>query len=1045
MKQWRVALFIMCMCGLWGGVWAQEATTITQRGKVTDSHSGAPLVGVTVLEVGSQNGTITDAEGTFSLEISEGATLRFEYLGYIMQELPATGAELAVQMQEDMIGLDEVVVIGYGTSRKSDLSTSVGSIQNMDKLMYRPVTGAGDVLQGQIPGVTIVQQGGHPDQGAQLMIRGRGSRHGEAALFVVDGVPGAPFNVNEIENIIVLKDAASAAIYGAHAGASGVVLITTKKAKAGQARLQYDHSTGFVTPTNLPQSLTIEEQRKVRAVALGGENNLPTGWDKEKNPYIATTRTDWIDEVFRTALLERNSVAVSGGNEALKGRAFFAHNLRQGTLLNTYNEGYIARANGSWLVNPWIRVREDVSYSFGRSAGANTGSAESGVILNAMQMPRNAEVYGWNGEFGGTATEDPEYIAKYGGNFADIHGDAINPVRLLLAKQVEDGSHNFTTTTFLDILEPGVKGLNFTSRFTYTHFNYFERGFLPRRLEVGKPDLENFLWYSANSGHSWSNDNTLSYDRDFGKHNLGLMMAFTLDNYTARGFSEEARTFQREEIKSISFAEAGHYEIPEDWYAIDRNMGIVARASYSWGDRYFISASWRRDYASRLPKANRYGDFPAVTGAWKISSEPFMESIKEYVNLLKIRGSWGRIGNLGSVGMGYPYPMLSTYGTGSGRSTTRGGQVGSEPYIVNGKVLNSSFNSKLTWETSEQVNAGVDMVFLRNRLSMSFDWFLKHTFNLIRQRDVGWPQTTGLAPALVNDGRIRNTGVEFSVSWTERRGDWHYWLGGNLATLKNTVVDMGEKSSPDDKVAWLENVSFKGLNPYRTEEGQPICSYFLIKTDGVFQSDEEAAAYVNADGERIQPEAHAGDLKFVDMNGDGKIDEKDKVFMGNSMPKGTYAFNAGASWRGLSLSCMLQGVWGVKLFHGIKHNLLNASDNFNKSNRILKALDGPTFEVPRISAEDLNNNFATVSDWYLESGDYLRIKNITLSYDFTSLVQRWEHLRERGSTLSIAFSIDNVYTFTRYTGIDPEVGGIGMDGGQYPVGRTYSVSLRLQY
>ncbi len=1030
----RLLLITAVMLFGTGVALAQDRINIS--GQVLDTNK-EPIIGASVVIKGTSKGTMTDFNGKFAIQgVSPTAKLAVSYVGMKTKVVTINGrTQLKIVLQEDNAVLSDLVVVGYGKMKKGDLSASVASVENLEAIKERPITNAAEMLQGQIPGVTVISDGGHPDATPRITIRGMGSRNGESPLYVVDGVPGAPFNFSDVVSMTVLKDAASAAIYGAHAGSAGVILVTTKQAEAGKTSLEFSAVTGFSQASNLPQSLTIEEQRRVREASLADiGQTLGDGWDVAKNPYIGQTRTDWVDAIFRTAPFQRYNVALSGGTESFSNRLSAEYSDRQGTLISTYRKELTLRLNSSFTFGKYFRVREDLSWKNRKSRGTNTSSAESGVVLSALMMPRNAEVYNPDGTYGGTAPmEDSDYVKKYGSNFSGIHGDAINPVRTLEANFINNNSDQVTSSTFLDIMEP-VKGLNFTSRFTYKLGNYFGKSFTPRRTEPGKPDLRNKLSYAAQRFTDWNFENTLTYDRVFKKHNLGLMLSTTASEYQYRGFDAFAQDFANEDEALIYFAQASKHLPSLDGFAKDRNLSYVGRLSYSYADRYFATLSMRRDYAGRLPEGKKYGDFPSATLAWKLTSEDFMPK-SDILNMLKLRASWGRIGNLGSIGMGYAYPLLNSY-----VKPDRGMQVGKDcPINTNGKYLGKGFNPTLTWETSEQLDFGLDLAMFNNRLNATVDYFIKNTMGLIKQQDAGWTTSIGIDPMLVNDGEIYNKGWEFAVNWADKAGDVNYWLGANLATLTNEVHYIGEPDGEGNKPVWTDGAKFKDLRPYRTEEGQPLYSFWLVESQGVFKSQAELDAHKDKNGNPIQPNAKIGDLKFNDKNGDGKISDEDRVFMGNAMPKLTYSFNGGLSWKNFTLGLMLQGVGGVKVFNAYKYTTLNESvGNFNRSNKILKALEGPNDEVPRISKADNNGNFATNSDYYLESGDYLRIKNLSLGYSFKNLFSNIQ-------ALDLTLSIDNLATFTSYSGIDPEVGGIGFDAGQYPVSRTYSLSFKLKF
>ncbi|MDR2466392.1 MAG: TonB-dependent receptor [Prevotellaceae bacterium] len=1045
-------LLTMCITWLFSAGIA-FAQSVTVSGTVADANGDA-LSGVSVIVKGTTNGVITGLSGEYSLSVSDvSATLVFSHVGYASaEESVGNRRTIRVVLQEDTRLIEEVVVLGYGVqARKADLSASIGTVKNMDVVKSRPVSGATDLLQGQIPGVTVTAQGGDPTQSAVISIRGQGSRrpqgsgtNPESPLWVVDGVPGAPMNLNDIESIVVLKDAASAAIYGAYSGSAGVIMVTTKRAKAGKPSVSYEGNYGLTHPVNMPQSLTIEEEKAVRRKALEAAGaTLPDGWDETKNPYIAQTRTDWIDAISRTALFQRHNVSVNAGTENFSNRLSLQYNNREGILISTYSRDLSLRYDASFKISRHVRLREDFFWNNSNSRGTDTESGYSGVILSALMMPRNAEVRYADGTYGGTAPKDPNYSAQYGSNFADIHGDVINPVRSLEAATRYSRPTSISSSTFLEILEP-IPGLRFTSRFTYKLENYFYKNFNPKRPEPGKPMLNSSLEYESSRYNRWETENTLNYDRSFGYHKLDVLLSSSANAQRKKRFLVRAQGFESEEeiYQYLNYAET--VTNPEDFYDVpDNNVSLVGRVSYSWNNRYFATASYRRDYAGRLPKNKKYGDFPALTAAWKISEEGFFPK-SDALSLLKVRASWGRIGNLSTLDYAYGNPVLDMF-----NSNDVGGQVGINTPLVSIMVHNRrAFNPYLTWETSEQTDFGLDVELLKGRLSFSADYFAKRTYNLIKDQDSGWPAYIGLEAKKVNEGEIRNRGFEFSAGWNDRTGEVGYFVSANLSALKNRVHDIGATDPvTGTKPVWIEDDNFREtLRPFRTREGDPLYTYWLVETDGLFRSDAEAAAYVDKQGNRIQPNAKAGDLKFVDRNGDGKINDDDRVHKGSYMPDLTYAFTGGVSWKNLSFSVMLQGISGAKAFNAWKFIALNESQgNFNRWNRILDAYP-TTNDIPRLSATDANNNFTTNSDWYLEDASYLRIKNVNIAYSLDELIRKASPaLRERKSSLSVNLSIDNLYTFTRYSGMDPEVGGKGLDGGRYPVPRIFSFGIKLTY
>ena len=1048
MKQVNLRIYqtiLTLLVGLFlsAGAYAQQ---ISVRGIVKD-QMGEPVIGANVLVKGTSNGVITDIDGKFALSAAKNDILIISFVGFMSQEIPVTGKDLMVTLKEDTGLLDEVVVLGYGANaRKQDLSAAVGVLSNTDDLTVRPVSSTESLLQGQLAGVTVQSNGGDPTSTPSIVIRGQGSQNGDNVLWVVDGVPGAPIaSMSDIESIVVLKDAASAAIYGAQSGAGGVILVTTKKAKAGIPTLSYEGTYGIRQATNLPEPLNAEEELEMRKRSYANANvTLPDGWNIEKNPWIGTTRTNWMDEIFRTAFYQRHNIALNVGTDNYSSRLSFSFDNDEGVLINTYNKNYAIRYNGKFDLNKWVSISEDLVWKNTENRSKDTNDAYTGPVLSAIYMPASATVYNpLDGTWGGTTTEDPEYIAKYGSNFAGAHGDAVNPVRLLRAENRFNRTSDVWSTTSLQIANI-IQGLKFTSRFTYNLKTNNYKNFRPIQDEPGKPNNSNSLDVANYRTDAWKTENTLTYDNSFGNHTVGALFSTTADHYNVRGLKVNGKNFADESPYLQYLAYAGTTSATDYLTGPDANVSLVARLAYSYDDRYFVTASWRRDYAGRLPKENNFGDFPAATLAWKISNEKFFKK-SDFIGMLKLRASWGRVGNLGSIDYNYKSLLL---GTSYLQEQAQYGVINNATW--NNFVYNSTaMNRNLTWETSEQWDLGLDVELFKNRLALSFDYFDKRTFNLIQKQTMNWPSSIGLDPLLINQGEIRNRGIEIQANWNDRvNKDFSYFVSGNFSYLKNWVSDIGVKNADGSPGVWTDSDSkFRNI-PYtrQTAEGEPLNSYYLIKTDGIFQSDAEAAAYVDKNGKRIQPNAVAGDLKFIDYNNDGKIDDKDRQYCGSATPKTTYSFSFGATYKKFSFSAMFQGVGGAQAFYAAKSVILSDADgNFNRVKDILNAWSptNTSSNIPRLSMNDPNSNFSTASDWYLESASYLRLKNLTLSYDLTDVLQKWSHLRERNSRMSVYFSGENLFTITDYSGMDPECGG--WDAMKYPVSRVFSFGVKLTY
>ncbi len=1004
-----------------------EQRQMSVKGRVTDA-SGTALPGVAVMIKNTTNGTITDANGSYSLpNVPGGATLVFSFVGMKTQEISVDEkSTIDVVMVEEYIGIDEVVAIGYGTSKKEDLSAAIAVVQDVSKLKERPVLSTASMIQGRVPGVTIVNQGGHPNSSPSVTIRGIGSK-GEGVLYVVDGVPGAPYNPEDVESITVLKDAASAAIYGAHAGNAGVILITTRQSKKGKPSIEYSGFYGLKTAWKLPQSLTAADEAKVSNLAYTNAGLTPlSGWDATLNPYAQVTRTDWIDEIFRTATVQRHNITINGGTDKMTNMFQARWEEEEGTLLNTFNKNISLRFNSIYEINKYLKLKEDLFWNNNDNRGTNTDSGYTGTVLSAIYMPRSATVYYDDGSFGGVGPRDSDYLG--------IHGDVVNPVATLLRNQGYVRNQDILSVSEIH-LSNLVKGLEFTSRFSYRAYNSFYKLFEYKRTEPGKPNNRSSLTYSTGKDYHWIFENTVNYNRIFGKHNVGLMASVTGKEDGSRGFGLTARDFEREEdwaqylINAQTFSDDIPWDIEHGDTKTsyeDRNLSYLARAIYSFADRYFVTGSLRNDIAGRLPVNKRSALYPGATAAWKISSEPWFNL--PLVNVLKLRASWGRIGNLSSIGRYYGYPTLTgnhTYQIGNGAPYT------STAYIA------SAYNADLSWETSEQTDLGLDLILIDRKLNITADYFWKKTYDLIKQQDTEWTNTYGVGAPYINQGEISNKGFEFVANWSDKKGDFSYDLGFNFATLKNEVTYIDENPSS----YWAHGDAWRGmLVPFRSTVGQPYYSYWLVKSDGIFQSDAEVAAHKNSDGKVTQPNAKAGDLRFIDQNNDGAIDDKDRIYMGAAFPKITYGFSANASWRNWDLSLFFQGVSGVRLFHAFKESTLNAAEQgYNRWDKILDAWSSTNTgsDIPRISTSDANKNFGTISDWYLEDGDYLRLKNLTIGYTFNNIP--WQ------GKLRFYLSGENLLTFTKYSGMDPEVGGNGLDAGQYPVSRVVSFGAKVNF
>jgi TonB-linked SusC/RagA family outer membrane protein len=994
-------------------------------GTVRDA-AGQPMPGVTVVLKGTSIGTATNADGVFTLDAPAGkpVVLMVSYVGYASQEVAYNGQnDLAITLKEMPQGLNDVVVIGYGTAKRDNLTTAIASLPNAERQASRPITNVQDMLQGNLAGVTVQQNSGDPTSTASVVIRGAGSVNAEAPLYVVDGMPyyGGPLNPNDIASLTVLKDAAAAAIYGAQA-ASGVIVITTKAGREGAPRVTIDTYQGWQSAYKLPQALTAAQQSAAYNQAADNDGRArPDAHDATKNPWGQTTRTNWINEIFRTGSIYNLNASVSGGSGTGHYLASFGYHDREGLLIGTKLKRYTLRLKSDYDLGSKVTVGQNVYINQTSGQGANTSSSYSGAIINAIYMPSAAPVYNSDGTFGGVTPMSPDPAFQ----FAGAYGDVYNPVALLLRPTITSPSLNLNGIGYLEYRP--LDGLRLRSSFSLDLLRNSYKRFDPRIPEPGRSNTMNYLTQSQESRDKWIWDNQASYVKNFGKHVLDLTAVYSAQHTNYESSSVQVQNFDREDSWYQYLGNAKEAVVrPSSGVYQDALTSAIGRLTYSYDDRYFLSGSVRRDRTSRLATYNA-DYFPAISGAWKLSSESFIGN--RVFQTLKLRASWGQIGNIQSVDY-YAYNVPLVVGQ---------SYLGANPTYTNGYYLNKQSNPSLKWERSETFDLGLDMSVLNDRLTFTVDYFQKYTRGLILPVAPNPSSGVGEGPTS-NVGTVLNRGLELSLGYNGQAGEFKYQVNGNLTLLRNEVKDLDGYGSPF--IAHGDNVRSQ-LYPFRSTVGQPLYAYYLIQTDGIFKSAQEVADYKKADGTQIQPNAKPGDLKFKDANGDGKIDDNDRVYMGNAMPKRTYGLTLSGQWKGFDISMLWQGVSGVKLFNAYKFSTYNAGlQGYNLDNRVLGAWtpDNPDATIPRLSLNDSNKNFSQPSDWFLEDGSYLRLKNLMVGYTLPAgLTSRVRN----GASLRLYMTVENLFTITKYTGMDPEVGGRGLDVGAYPVPRTLTVGLNM--
>lgn len=1014
-----VVACLLCAFGI-------QAQTIV-KGTVMEAEGNMPIPSVTVIPNGNQNqGTVTDADGKFTLELSENSGfITVSFVGMKTKRVDYQGtSDLAIYLEQDINQLDDVVMIGYGSARRENLTSSVSSVSGLERINSRPVSNLSDFLQGNVPGVTVLQQGGDPSSNAQVVIRGIGSFSNEAPLTVVDGVPyyGPAINPNDIESVAVLKDAAAAAIYGAQA-ASGVIVIKTKGGALGAPKVSLDFYSGIQQASNLPTPLTAKQQADVYNLAADNAGvGRQSAHNATQNPWGQVNRTNWIDAIFRDAAIYNVNANVSGSTEAVQYLTSFGYHKKEGLLVGTDFERYSARLKADFFITDKLSIGENIYFSRSNAVGTNSSSSYSGSIISALYMPSAAPVRDENGEFHGVVPYDLS-------QFAGAYGDVYNPVALLLRPTTNNPINFFNANTYLSY--EFIPGLEFKSTFSYSITDTKAKSFSPRIPELGRTNLQNYLNQSYSNTNRWVWENQLSYAKNFGEHDLNLTAIHSAQFTKYEGFSQQGRGFSSEEPFNQFMSNASEFSNPSSSVYEDALTSAIGRAMYSYDDRYFLTASIRRDETSRLAKDNQSSTFPSVSGAWKISSEPFFQNA--LVSNLKLRASWGQIGNINSVGYySFDVPLSS--------QTLVLGEDAS-PYYK-GVYVGRNSNLDLTWEISESTNFGVDASFLNGKVDVTLDYFVKTTKGMIIPGLEDLHQ--GTAAADVNGGEVENKGFEFAANYHGQIGQVRFNAGGNISALKNKLVNLdGYNSAEIDFISHGDEVR-ANLYPYRSIVGKPLYSTYLIPYEGIFQSQEEINAH-SQNGTLIQPNALPGDFKFRDVNGDGRITDDDRVFMDAYQPKFTYSFNFNLEYKGFDASLIFQGVEGVKVFNGYKYTAYNASQQgYNLDNRVLGAWSETNkgSDIPRISTQDLNRNFSTNSSWYLEDASYLRLKNIVIGYTFP--VQNIKAL-SGFDNLRVYISSENLFTITGYSGMDPEVGGKGLDVARYPVPKTFTAGLSLTF
>jgi TonB-linked SusC/RagA family outer membrane protein len=1023
---------------------AKQQTARRISGRVTDTN-GEPVIGANVVEKGAANGSITDLDGNFTLDISAGSSLTVSFIGYLTREInPGARTSLVIELQEDAQALEEVVVVGYGVQKKKLVTGATIQVsgENIQKINRTDVLGA---MQGQTPGVNIVQASGQPGEGFKISIRGLGTIGDSEPLYVIDGVPGANiYNLSpsDIESIDVLKDAATAAIYGARA-ANGVVLVTTKQGKIGKPQLGYDGYYGLqnvykmVAPLNAKEYMSIQNEARFNdgLPFLDFASLIPKQYQSVMSGEWNGSR--WLEAIRnKNAPQQSHSLGLTGGTELSKYSLGFSYLSQEGILgkpAPSAFERYTARINSDYVVlkGPGfdvIRVGENLNYSYKTNSGIFAADIFSNDIRNMLLASPLIPLYNESGNYYDQADKLKDQWL--------LDNTAFNPVaRMMYLRNRLNKSHELQANAFIEI-QP-AKDLKFKSSYNYLYDSYAYREYTPKYNLNGRlMSARDYVIQNAESGYSWTWDNTLAYILRLKEHVLDALIGQSLER---RGYGESIGGMNFDTLFPGSFDHAwlGNTQNRDPnymrLYGIPRTRETLAsffgRAIYNLKETYIASVSLRADGSSYFAKGKRWGYFPTASAGWILSNEPFMGFSKGMLDFLKIRASWGQNGNNKIA----PFQYLATiafdsaYGFGDDDDNYFTGAYGD---IIP--------NPDIQWEKSEQINLGLDSRWLASRLGLTFDWYIKTTKDWLVQAPM--LASYGTNPPYINGGNVENKGFEILLTWNDQTGDFSYGLSWNMARNTNKITKI---ANSEGIIHGSRSVLAEGAaEMYRAQVGYPIGYFYGYQTAGIFQNQEQ----INRTNVKLD-NAQPGDVIFVDTNRDGVIGIDDKTMIGNPHPDITSGLSFTFGYKGFDLSLNAYGAFGHQIIRSYRDFEVYPLQNYTTDVFGRWHGEGTSNKLPRLTSGGHSNWW--ISDIFVEDADYVKLQNLAIGYDFKRLAP--------GLPLSQArlyVSAQNLFTLTGYSGMDPEVGSdggwgqpwaSGVDLGFYPNPRTYLLGLNLKF
>ena len=1035
-------------------------------GTVTDDL-GEPVIGASVVEKGNpQNGTITDFDGNFNVNVSEGTPIIISYIGYMSQEVKASNG-MRITLKEDAQTLQDVVVIGYGVQKKSVVTASIAKVSSED-LDGKTRLRAEDALKGMAAGVNVTSASGQPGAKSMIRIRGIGTINDSNPLYIIDGMPTdqdgmESVNPGDIESIEVLKDAASGAIYGARA-ANGVILVTTKKGKLGKASINYNFSYGWQSAwkkrdvTGATDYAILQNERAVQtgsAPLYADPYNLT---DANGNK-ISGFGTNWQDLLFNdNAPIVQHDVSISGASEKVNYYLSMGYFTQEGIIGGNYGQSnydrLTIRSNNQFNLFDDSKERNflnkldlgaNVSYmrvhNTGIEANSTWGSPLGSALYLAPTLPVTLDKNGIGGDMIDRyaaydlyrdGNGDPYTIPNFVGSYQEQN----NPIAMMQGNPTKNWSHKFMPKFSLDLQIWDEIKYHFTYSAELSFWGY-DAATLSKYYLSGNnnADHTSATAYKGNNT-TWQVENTLTYDKQFGKHTIGVVLGQSALKFKGDELGGSHWNLVNTEKPSINYTTGGDLEISTDadgkmtgatshvgvWggpYTEHRLSSLFARLSYNYDEKYMLQATIRRDGSSRFGANNKYGTFPSFSIGWNIMNENFMANTRDWLTNLKFRASWGKNGN-DNIG-DFAYTTLTAIGN------TSNYYFGRTAAMIYGSKANRLANEDLKWEESEQTDLGLDFGFWNNKLTFSVDYYIKKTNGMII--DMPIPSYVGEARPLANVGDMENSGVEFELGYKWNIADAHFAIKGNASYLHNELKNLG-----NDTGFLNYGISQFSDGGTRAENGQPFPFFYGYKTDGIIQNAAEAAEYNAKYGTNKQP----GDFRFVDMDGNGIINSDDRTNIGNGVPTWTFGLNFDAEWKGFDLSLFFQGVSGADVFDATYRQDI-ASGNY------------PTWVLQRWTGEGTSNTVPTLgksdnwvcSDMYIQDGSYLRLKNITLGYTLPRNLTKKINI----SRLRIYARAENLFTWTKYWGFDPEIGSgstsLGVDYGVYPQARTYTLGFNI--